>query len=230
MSSLDNDFYKKKYYKYKNKYINEKNKLSGGVTFKSGKYAFFCDDVFLSSYNNKLFSNYKPDNDAPSISKINSELSLKGYRLENNTNVAKLLISRERSINEMEIDPKFSIGMILGGIAILPVLVVASTGFMMADAAGLVKKINKRDDNQKKLNAEIILKKPINLDNDNEIQDVLSIFDKNDLLKFLNINCCVVIDVNNVFSNKYIKVVKLDKAPPSVTVPTPVKVTTPLKK
>ena len=37
-------------------------------------------------------------------------------------------------------------------------------------------------------------------------------------LDFLKINCCVVIDVNNVFSNKYIKVVKLDKAPPPVKI------------
>lgn len=73
-----------------------RNKLNGGITFKTGKYGFFCNK---ETYN-KLFGNVVKGEDAPSINKLNSELSLKGYRLENNSGVAKLIISNgERALN-----------------------------------------------------------------------------------------------------------------------------------
>jgi hypothetical protein len=72
------------------------NKLKGGITFKTGKYGFFCNK---ETYN-KLFGNVVKGEDAPSINKLNSQLSLKGYRLENNSGVAKLIISNgERALN-----------------------------------------------------------------------------------------------------------------------------------
>jgi len=114
--------------------------------------------------------------------------------------------------------------MIIGGIIILPVLILATTAYQVANLSGAINSTKKRNESEKGLEAEIILPKSINLDKDEEIKIALSTLQSMKNLDFLKINCCVVIDVNNVFPNKYIKVVKLDKAPP------PVKVTTPEKK
>jgi len=90
------------------------NKLKGGITFKSGKYGFFCN---RETYNS-LFGIVVKGQDAPSINKLNSQLSLKGYRLENNSGVAKLIISN----GERAVDAAKYIGITIGYTLVSPIL------------------------------------------------------------------------------------------------------------
>ena len=174
----------------------------------------------LSENDNPLIIMYKlqgklknielPDfsyNDAPSISQLNKELSLCGYRLENNTNSAKLILSSSQESHEG--DPVSTIGMTFRNasaistvIVIAPVLLTAGIGFKLNLKDGI-----DRTENQNKLNAEIILEQDVNLEDDEQIQKVFVEINKHDHLKFLKINCCVVIDINPILSNKFIKIV-----------------------
>jgi hypothetical protein len=178
----------------------------------------------LSENDNSLTTMYKlqsklknvslPDysyTNAPSVSQLNKELSLCGYRLENNTKTAKLILSSSQEAHEG--DPASAIGMTFSNaskyssaIVIAPLLFLTGANF----------KLNLKDDqstanrteNQKELNAEIIFDQTINLDDDEQIQKVFSDINKHEHLKFLKINCCVVIDINPILSNKFIKMVK----------------------
>jgi hypothetical protein len=159
--------------------------------------------------NNVSLSDYSYTN-APSVSQLNKELSLCGYRLENNTNTAKLILSSSQEAHEG--DPASAIGMTFrnaskysSAIVIVPFLVLTGANFKLNlkdDESTL-----KRTENQNKLNAEIIFDQNINLDDDEQIQKVFSDINKHEHLKFLKINCCVVIDINPIFSNKFIKIV-----------------------
>lgn len=159
---------------------------------------------------NKLKNMKLPDfsyNDAPSISQLNKELSLCGYRLENNTNAAKLILSSSQESHEG--DPASTIGMtfrnasaISTAIVIAPVLFTAGIGFKLNLKDGI-----DRTENQNKLNAEIILDQNVNLEDDEQIQKVFADINKHEHLNFLKINCCVVIDINPILSNKFIKII-----------------------
>lgn len=155
---------------------------------------------------NAILTDYS-DTNAPSISQLNKELSLCGYRLENNTNTAKLILSSSQEAHEG--DPASTVGMIFRNasaistvIVIAPVLLTAGIGFKLN-----LKDSIDRTENQNKLNAEIIFEQNVNLDDDEQIQNVFVEINKQDHLKFLKINCCVVIDINPILSNKFIKVV-----------------------
>ena len=77
---------------------------------------FFCNK---ETYNS-LFGNVVKGEDAPSINKLNSQLSLKGYRLENNSGVAKLIISNgERALNAAKL-----IGNTIGYTIVSPLLLL----------------------------------------------------------------------------------------------------------
>lgn len=147
---------------------------------------------------------------APSVGQLNKELSLCGYRLENNTNTAKLILSSSQEAHEG--DPASAIGMTFRNVSKYGSAVVITPLLFLS---GLKVKLNsieqssiERTENQKELNAEIIFDKNINLDDDEQIQKVFVDINNHEHLKFLKINCCVVIDINPIFSNKFIKIVK----------------------
>jgi len=214
--------------KQKSKRSFKKNNLNGGITFKSGKYGFFCNK---ETYNS-LFGNVVKGQNAPSINKLNSQLSLKAYRLENNSGVAKLVISN----NERAIDAVKLIGVNIGNIIISPFLI----GFVIP---GLVsyysdEKIQERKQEKiksrttdtyvynefdklldKGLNAEIGYYKSqnsqltnqdlvsINLENDKEIEEFIDVFISLKHLEKLKIDCCVIINVNPLKTNTYDRIV-----------------------
>ena len=208
--------------------FKKKNILNGGITFKSGKYGFFCNKETYSS----LFGNIVNGQDAPSINKLNSQLSLKGYRLENNSGVAKLIISNsERAIDAFKL-----IGKNIGNIIISPLLI----GFVIPLLAWYYsdEKIEERKQEEikarttdnylysdfdklldKGLNAQIGYYKSqnsqltnddlvsINLENDKEIQEFIDVFISLKHLEKLKIDCCVVINVNSFKTNTYDRIV-----------------------
>jgi hypothetical protein len=220
------------------------NKLNGGITFKSGKYGFFCNK---ETYNS-LFGNVVKGQDAPSINKLNSQLSLKGYRLENNSGVAKLIISNgERALNAAKL-----IGNTIGYTLVSPILigfvVIGVVLYFTDEEKALRKKeqINARTTSSYKydqldrildkgLNAEIGYYKglkpqnqelktddlptlvSVNLNNDTEIKEFIDVFISLTHLQKLKIDCCVIINVNPLSANTYDRIV--DKNPnPSVEV------------
>jgi hypothetical protein len=166
--------------------------------------------ITINKLQGKLANVSLPDysyTNAPSVSELNKELSLCGYRLENNTNTAKLILSSSQEAHEG--DPASTVGMIFRNasaistvIVIAPVLLTAGIGFKLNLKDGI-----DRTENQNKLNAEIIFEQSVNLDDDEQIQKVFVEINKHEHLKFLKINCCVVIDIHPILSNKFIKVV-----------------------
>ena len=230
MEIRNNDLiYKKKYLKYKNKYINEKNKLHGGLTFKSGLYAFFCNEEYAKSQG----IIYGKDNDAPSIFDLNNKLSLNGYRLENNSTEVTLLISKTLAIQNgfLEgVDTLKFVGKVLMNTIIASPVVITNLFTIDYSKVGEIiiadaKERNKEDKERTKedikqknngLPAKIRYTLPLKVDNINTMKNILTYININ---YSNNINCCIIIDVNSLKRNKYINFFKL---PPPPTTP-PVK-------
>jgi hypothetical protein len=193
--------FKRKYYKYKSKYLNEKNKLTGGLTLKNGLYAFFTNKSYYNSkqYNNDKF-NYKEKENAPSIFDLRTRLATGCYMLENNTDKLELLQSMDTKDWH---------------ISDIPIIITSSD-----------KEINVKG---KKLNFSSYFpqSKKVNLENDQEIIKLGQLI--NDLDLFLSfrvkrtvglnhiskeypnkkIDYCLIIEVNTVFPNKYIKAITI---------------------
>jgi hypothetical protein len=194
--------FKKKYYKYKSKYLDEKNKLTGGLTLKNGLYAFFTNKAYYNynqALNNKFI--YKEKESAPSIFDLRTKLATGCYMLENNTDKLELLQSPDTKDWH---------------ISSMPIIITSS---------------DKRKIKGNDISSYFPQSKKVNLENDQEIIKLGQLI--NDLDLFLTfrvkrkvgandaykayperkIDYCLIIEVNNLFPNKYIK---------AITIPAPI--------
>ena len=227
MDTINSDLiYKKKYLKYKNKYINEKNKLYGGLTLKNGLYAFFCNENYAKTQGIIC----EPNKDAPSIYDINKKLSLNGYRLENNSKEIKLIIAADylksaaSAAKDFIVDPLVFVGKVVGEIAIIslkiafsPILIlgnVMSGGGEDIQSGGnkslpaIIPFTESWDlGNKKDLKEEKIKKLLIFMSGEKDVNN------KDDIRPYIlnnnnRIDCCIIIEVNRLLKNKYIKIFK----------------------
>jgi hypothetical protein len=186
---------KKKYYKYKSKYLDEKNKLRGGLTLKNGLYAFFTNKEY---YNSNVKSDdkfmYKEKGSAPSIFNLRTKLPTGCYMLKNNTDKLELLQAPDTGDWEI-------------------------SGMQIISSEMKIKQIN--------CSLYFPSSKKVNLDNNQEIINLgllindLDLFldfrvKKNASTKFISkdfpqkiIDYCLIIEVNNVFPNKYKKAITI---------------------
>jgi hypothetical protein len=221
MDTINSDLiYKKKYLKYKNKYINEKNKLYGGLTFKNGLYAFFCDEAYAKSQG----INYEENKDAPSIFDLNNKLSLNGYRVENNSKELSLIISKMLSIqngfSEITDSLNFVGKVLINSIIVAPVVLVYNTSLDYSEVKKFIMANGKEDIKQKNNNlpAKITLDSQLQLDSQltveylKKINIIINYIKK----KFIDINCCIIIEVNPVKKNKYKKIIRFTPPIPPV--------------
>ena len=211
MSLLENSnnlnlIYKKKYYKYKNKYLMEKNKLKGGLTFKSGLFCFFVNECYAAS--NGI--NFIEDKEAPSINELNNKLHFNGYRIENNSDTLELLVDNKHRTKEF--------------IELLePILYVFAFFAISAGGSGSLRlpSSSSTRSNQNILLGRFIEKCKVDLNEDIEINLLMKkLINKNlpFLFRFgknrkqpdptLNIDCCIIIEVNRLEKNKFKKIIR----------------------
>ena len=200
-------FYKQKYFKYKYKYINQKNNLHGGLTLKSGLYAYFCNAEHAENNGIKFIKGGK----TLSIFYLNNIFSMNGLRLENNTNMLTLIISNAtaiknglKSVGEV-VKPALFIGAVIAGVVILPIAFLGAGLKAIAHHGG-------NDKVGTGLPAEIKLENITSFDENNYTEKLKPILDDlNPKYKFGGkpINCCLVIKVNPFISNEFKGIIKL---------------------
>lgn len=208
-------FYKKKYYKYKNKYLIEKNKLDGGlITFKSGLFGFFVNECYAAS----MDINFDEGKDAPSINTLNNKLHANGLRIKNNSDTLELLVNNKHRTKQFmkDIEPFFIIlgifTIFVGGVSMYNVPSSSNTTTTKTHKYTLYR--------------AYIEKCKVNLNRNSEIISLMETFIcRNIPFNFrwnkslnspdpnINIDCCIIIEVNRLGKNKFKRIVRLP--PPS---------------
>lgn len=219
MSILENSnnlnlIYKKKYYKYKNKYLIEKNKLDGGlITFKSGLFGFFVNECYAAS----IGINFDVGKDALSIYELNNKLHFNGYRMEHNSDILELLVdNKHRTKKFMDF--------------LMPILFIFAFFAIFAGGSGNLNfpssSSSTISSKFKTLIGRFTEKCKVDLNNDNEIISLIEKLICNNLpfiFRFgktgrtpepnLNIDCCIIIDVNRLGKNKFKKIIRYPPTP-----------------
>ena len=178
----------------------KKNKYIGGITSLSGLYGFFVNKAEWI----KLFGNVEKDKDAPSIKDIEDKLKGKGYIFKNRTRSFRLIGA---GIKTQPLSRHCK--SVMYGIPADE----TDTWVNECRAAFLQSlEYNYGTPFYHKANIHLV---------DTEIQDVLTLIQYHDLFSdspenkdkrnTLNIDCCVLIDVKEIRSNRYIKIVEYNK-------------------
>ena len=178
----------------------KKNKYIGGRTSLSGLHGFFVNKAEWI----KLFGNVEKDKDAPSIKDIEDKLKGKGYIFKNRTRSFRLIGA---GISEQPLSRHCK--NVMYGIP------KDENEFWVKECrAAFLQSLEYTDGYPlyQKLNIRFV---------DTEIQDVLTLMQYHDLFSdspedkdkrnTLNIDCCVLIDVKEIRSNKYIEIREYNK-------------------
>ena len=178
----------------------KKNKYIGGITSLSGLHGLFVNKAEWI----KLFGNVEKDKDAPSIKDIEDKLKKKGYIFKHRTRSFNLIGAGIQTQPLSRHCKTVSYG-----------IPADETNYSVNECRAAFLQSLEYTSGQPfytKLNIRL---------EDTEIQNVLTLIQYHDLFSdspedkdkrnTLNIDCCVLIDVKEIRSNKYIEIVEYNK-------------------